>query len=436
MAKEITLSTQQKTKNFLLAHKLLLFIVAIILAIGGYFVITKNKSKSPQYQTATVQKGTIVQTVSASGQVNSTNMVSITSSATGVVSDVFVRNGEQVSAGENIAQITLDSASQAKNAQNWSQYLQAKTNLDSANSTAFSLRSAKDTAWKKYYDLATSAAYQNADGSPRDDIRNSSAVFQSAQGDWLAAEAKYKDQQAVIGQTQAAVFSSWLSYNQSAPTITAPISGTIQNLTIVPGMVISQQSSTTNNANQRMAVIENSGMPLASVNLAEVDAPKVQQDQKATITVDALSGKSFTGRVVTIDHIGSISNNVTNYPAIIQFDTRQNDLLPNMAATANIIVDTKDDVLEVPSAAIQNQGGQTTVRVLKNGQVNQVPVEVGISSDTQTEITSGLSEGDVVVTGTVSTSTGQSQNQGGSPFGIRTGGFGGGAFRGGGGGGR
>jgi multidrug efflux pump subunit AcrA (membrane-fusion protein) len=94
-----------------------------------------------------------------------------------------------------------------------------------------------------------------------------------------------------------------------------------------------------------------------------------------------------------------------------------------MAATANIIIETKSDVLTVPSGAVQGDGDQTYVVVVKDGREQNTPVAVGISSDTRTEIVSGVTEGDEVVTGTISQET-QSRSTGTSPFG----GFGGTRF--------
>jgi len=95
-----------------------------------------------------------------------------------------------------------------------------------------------------------------------------------------------------------------------------------------------------------------------------------------------------------------------------------------MAATANVIIETKDNVLSVPASAIQNTTGQTTVNILKNGQPQEVSVVTGISSSAQTEIVSGLSEGETVVVQTT-TQQGQGSNQGTSPFST----FGGGGGR-------
>src|SRR3990167_3773402 len=210
-----------KTKGFITGRKKLAAILILIIVILGFGLwrFLCDKGKQPQYQTANVEKGTIVSSVSASGQVISSSLVNITSSATGIVKDVFVTDGEQVASGQKILEVTLDQAGQAKNAQAYSSYLSAKNSLDSANANAYSLRSAKDTAWKKFYDLATSSQYQNSDETPREDMRNSSAEFQSAEADWLAAEAKYKNQQAVIDQTKAAQNGAWLSYQSTAANI-------------------------------------------------------------------------------------------------------------------------------------------------------------------------------------------------------------------------
>ena len=87
-----------------------------------------------------------------------------------------------------------------------------------------------------------------------------------------------------------------------------------------------------------------------------------------------------------------------------------------MAVNANIILDSKSDILLVPLNAVQSQNGQLTIRIMRNGQVENIPVETGLSSDTQTEIISGISEGDEIITNIIVPSNG-SQTTGSSPFG-------------------
>lgn len=397
---------------------IVIFAIVLILGVFIGWRVLETRVQQPQYQTAKVERGTIVSSVNASGHVQSTNIMNVTTGASGIVKKVYVSDGDTVTAGQEIAEITLDASGAQKNASAWSSYLSAKNSVDSANVSLYTLQSAMFAANQKFMNDAVAR-----------NLATSDPTYIQQNADWLAAEAKYKNQQAVINQSKASLNSSWLSYQSTSPTITAPIAGTVSNVGLVEGMVLSTQagSSTdqTTASSQRVAVIQNETNPLIAVNLSEIDVPKIKIGQKATITLDSLPDKTFTGKVVTVDRIGTTSNNVTSYPATIQLDTSSPEILPNMAANASIITDTISDVLLVPSAAVQTQAGESFVRVLRNGREQQISVQVGISSDTETEIISGLSEGDEVITATLGTT--QTQQGGGSVFGG--GGFGGGAFR-------
>lgn len=393
--------------------------VVVLAVISLVFVGRKTvfaPKQAAQYQTSKAERGSIVSTITASGQVLSSNNLTITTSATGVVREVLVKDGDQVVSGQTIAEVDLDSAGQQKSMSAWSSYLSAKNSLDSANVSLFTLQSDMFSKWKTYTDLATNSTYENADGSPNTTNR-ALAPFVIAQDDWFAAEAKYKNQQAVISQSQAALSSAWASYRAASPDITAPMAGTIGNVTILKGLVLSGTAGT------NVAVIQSDNLPMATFNISEIDVSSVLPGQKATITLDSLTGKTFAGTVETVDRIGTVTSNVTNYPVIVRFDTKAKELLPNMSATVAIITNQKDNALLVPSSAVITQNGQSVVRILKNGTVTESAVETGLSSSTQTEIVSGVSEGDEVVTGTVSTG---SQSSSASPF-SRTGGFGGNA---------
>ena len=168
-------------------------------------------------------------------------------------------------------------------------------------------------------------------------------------------------------------------------------------------------------------------MPTLSINLTEIDVPKVTIGDKATITFDAFSDKTYTGKVISIDTVGSVSSGVTNYPTVILLDTKSNAILPNMGISANIITNTKDDVLLVSSSAVKTDDSNNNyIQILKNGKPVNQNVEIGLSSDSQTEITSGLSEGEIVITSTSQTTTNtstQTQSVFGG-FGGRSGGGG------------
>jgi len=383
-------------------------LVAILVAIG--FVIYRNSKSmtaAPQYQTTTAQKGSLVSTVSASGEMLTANIVNISTEAEGVVSKVYVKDGDKVNKGQKLVELTLDQTGAQNNAQDYSSYLSAQNSLNNALANQFSLQSTLYSKWKTFTDIANSSTYLNADNTPREDQRTLTP-FTIAQDDWLAAEANYKNSQNQVAQARANLNSTLLSYQASSPIITSPMVGTINNITLAEGMSLIPVNNSSTNAvePQRIAVIEGTGNPLATFNLSEIDVSKVQIGQKATVTLSSITGKTYTGTVISVDRIGSISSNVTNYPVVIKFDTDAVEALPNMSASANIIIDSKDEALLIPSTAVQTQNGQTIVRVLENNIVQNVTVTTGLTSDSQTEIASGLSEGDTVVTGT-STSTTQ-----------------------------
>jgi multidrug efflux pump subunit AcrA (membrane-fusion protein) len=404
-------------------------IIAMIAVIWiGYKNLSTAKATEVQYQTETAKKETLVVSISASGQISAANSASVSTQTSGVVKKIFVTNGAQVKAGDAIAEVDLDLEGKQRSAQAYASYQNAKNSLDSANANYYSLQSTLYTQWKTYMDKAENSTFTNADGSPNADQRNLPG-FASTQADWLAAEAKFKTQQGVIAQAQTSLSSAWASYQQSSPTIYAPIPGTITGLALqIGGVLSSQTSSTGNSTSQRIANIITEAAPQVTVQLAQIDAPKVTIGDKATILLDALPDKTFTGSIISIDTVGSVSSGVTSYPAIIKLDMASDDIFANMSATARIITETKDDVVLVPSAAVQTTNNETTVRIMKNNVVTSVPVEVGNANDTQTEIISGVSEGDVVVTGsTGGTSTTRSTTTS-SPFSAFGGrGMGGGA---------
>ena len=410
--------------------KVLIAILVIALAIGVWQKFF-TKSQSPQYQTAQATKGTLISSVSESGQVVASNRVEITTQASGVVSNVYVKDGDTVSAGQTIADITLDTDGQKNQAQAYAAYLSAQNSVSNAQAQVYSLQSTMFTKWQNYLNLAQNSTYTNGDGSPNVQNRQS-AEFISTNDDWLAAETQFANAKQLLAQSQAQARSALLSYQAASNAITAPQSGVITDIVITPGLQI--KSSTTGSSNtiasQPVASIQTEGSPIISASLSEIDAVKIQSGQKATITLDAFPDKTFTGKVSGVDTTGVVSSGVTTYPATVVMDTQNNKIFPNMSATVNIITAVKDNVLLVPTAAIQTANGQSSVRVLKNGKITDTPVTIGDSSSTDTEVTEGLSEGDTVVIGFVSTGQGQSTA---SPFSrsLFGGGAGGGAFGGG-----
>lgn len=409
--------------------------IVLLLAALGWFIYSKtigNTTKQPTYQTDTATKGTLVTSVAASGNISSANSAQVTTQTSGVVTKIYVQNGQTVKSGDAIADVDLDMDGKQRSAQALASYQGAKNNLDNANAAMFALQSTMFTQWNTYMNIAQNSTFTNPDGSPNTGNRTLPQYI-STNDDWLSTEAKYKNQQGAITAAQTSVGSAWASYLQSSPTIYAPISGVLNGLSLQVGSVLTAQTNSSGTStSQRIANIKTAATPVAIVNINETDAPKVAVNNKATLTMDAFPSKTFTGVIVSIDTSGVVSSGVTTYPAYIKLDSAPNGIYSNMAIDAKIITNVKDNVLLVPSAAVVTTNGATTVRVLKNGVMSSVPVTIGDSNDTQTEITSGLSDGDTVVTAVIGGAT-TTTSTGTSPFSALGGrGFGGGGGGGGG----
>ena len=381
-------------------------VVIFLLAYGIYYLVYKNTKSAISYQTSTVTKGTIVSTVSASGKALTTNILAIDTQASGVVKKVYVKDGDKVFAGQKIAEITSDSAGALANAKAYSSLVSSQNSVNSSNNSYRSSQASLANVYDQLKGHDTDETLAQKETRTKSEVANDNAYDN-------------------LKSASANLISASLSYRLTSSVITAPYSGIIQSVNIVEGMVLTSSNTTTNINSQRAAVIKGDSFPIVNVTLSEVDVPKVKVGQKVTLTFDSLSDKSFTGVIATVDRIGTVSSNVTSYSANIKLDSLSDLILPNMAATANIILTTKTDVIKVPSTALSNSNGNAILKTLVDGNEIDVNVETGISSETETEIISGVKEGITVITGTTSASTTTTT----SARSVFSGGFGGNAVR-------
>lgn len=144
---------------------------------------------------------------------------------------------------------------------------------------------------------------------------------------------------------------------------------------------------------------------IAEISLNEVDAAKIKVGMKATMAFDAIDGLEITGKVAEVDTIGTVSQGVVTYNIKIVFDMQDGRVKSGMSTNATIITDSKTDILLAPSSAVKtDSNGGNYVQILDaNGQPQNVAVLIGITDDTNTEITGDLNEGDKVITQTVNT---------------------------------
>ena len=189
-------------------------------------------------------------------------------------------------------------------------------------------------------------------------------------------------------------------------TITAPISGTVIEKNFKAGDTIDNNSLTA--AGGTLAVLYDMSTLTFEMKIDEKDINKVQVGQEVTITADAVEGVTFSGVVDTVNINGTTVSGQTNYPVTVVINDSQ-DLKPGMNVSADIIVERAGTVLCVPVDAVNRGSDKPTVQVAQEGALDENgnavdpskletrEVTLGRNDNDNIEITSGLSEGEIVV---------------------------------------
>ncbi len=193
-------------------------------------------------------------------------------------------------------------------------------------------------------------------------------------------------QQEVINQAQLAVNQAQSDLDKAS--LTSPFDGVIAAVSMNAG----EQSS----ANSYITIVDPTAVRV-DVSVAETDLAKISVGKPAEVTFDALPNTNIQGKVIAISPNSTVQQGVVTYVVSLRFDTQGLDIPPGLTANVNIIVDQRNNVLEVPNRAVKTQGRSRVVQVLVDGKPQTKPVTVGLSNDQMTEITSGLSEGDQVL---------------------------------------
>ena len=239
-----------------------------------------------------------------------------------------------------------------------------------------------------------------------------------------------------VTSAQSQIESAKLSLQQAEDTaaardVTAPMDGTVTTLSISDGDTLGSSSSsssaatgsstssstgpsTSSSSSTSAMVITDLSSFEATVTLAEADVASVTVGQKATMTFDALPDLTITGKVESVDNAGTISQSVVSYTVTINPDVTNDGVKGGMTVTADIITSVTADALVVPSTAVKtDSSGANYVQILTNGSPVNQTVVVGTSNDTYTQITSGLTEGQEVVTQTINPASSTGTTSGG-----------------------
>lgn len=202
--------------------------------------------------------------------------------------------------------------------------------------------------------------------------------------------ARQEDVDAALAQVKTAeaqLQSAQSQYNNNL--IIAPIDGTITAVNVKLG-------ETASSAKPAILMLDPNSLHVES-DISESSIAEVRVGQNIDMTLDAFGpDQHFSGQVLSIDPASTVVSGVIDYRVVSSI---KNDpqIKPGMTANLVIMIQKETNVLAVPNRLIRTSGGRSTVNVLRNGHVQTINVSAGLVGDTYTEITSGLSAGDVVV---------------------------------------
>jgi len=420
--------------------------VVVLGSVVG-FTVYQSRKNVVAVQSGRVVREDLASIVTASGEVNPNNYVNIGANAFGKITHLYVKEGDKVKKGQLLAQI--------ENVQPAADVSAMQASLQAANGDAAAADAAYNTA---VADLARAKAdaeqkkldYQRAQGLFKDQLI-AKQEFDAREAAWESSASGLVQAQARIVQTKAQRDASHDRIKQAAASLThasdvlqktvytAPFDGTISNLPVREGetVVIGIQ----NQPGSTLMTLADMSVITAEVKVDETDIVNVRLGQPADITIDAIPNKVFKGHVSEIGENAIVrstgvatsqtlasSQEAKDFKVKVRLDDPPQNLRPGLSTTAKITTATRSSVLAIPIQALTirqkadldpKSKGKGSVQaaapspaqtkkdkeeiqgvfVIRGGKAVFVPVETGVTGTTDIEVTSGLQQGDEIVTG-------------------------------------
>ena len=336
--------------NFINRNKYAVIFCALLLAggYGGYKYYVSSQTPAATVKTGVVERGNLVETISATGALSAVNNVDISSKITGRIVEVLVEENQHVNAGDVLVRLD-DTALMAT-------MRQMKAKLDNAEAN-----------YIRYQKLVESGAISRSD-------------FDNVFADYLVAKTNYEKAASDVQDT----------------VISTPIDGYIIGEPTPVGQTISSGIS---EPQVIMSVATLDDMQIEAM-VDESDIGQVKVGQKVNFAVDAYPNETFTGKVRLISRKAETSNNVIYYKVYVDVDDAKGKLLPTMTARADFVIASAEDVLMVPLNCIYVEGKRRFVKVYntKTKESRDVDVKLGLSNDSEIVVkTDALQPGEVLL---------------------------------------
>lgn len=381
---------------------------ALLLALAAWALLAGGGT-AIRYTTEAVARGSITVKVTATGTVQPTTQVEISSELSGTLATVEVDYNAEVAVGQVLAR--LDATKLA------AQVANAEASLAGARA---GLAQARATAREAAADLERARELDRRGIRSQTDLETAEAVDERARAAVQSAEASLTLAEANLTLQRA---------DLAKAVIRSPIKGIVLDRAAEPGQIVASSLS----APVLFTLAEDLAQMELQVDIDEADIGHVAVGNAAQFTVEAYQGRPFPAEIVQLRYAPQDTDGVVTYTGVLRVENPEGLLRPGMTATADIVVQQVDQALTVPNAALRysppqaaaggggsrggsgllgmlmpprgpdmvaaRQTGGSQVWLLRDGAPVAVPVTTGASDGQRTAITAGaLTEGDAVIT--------------------------------------
>lgn len=363
----------------------ILLLLLIVFGCLYYFLGDSSDSKGT-FVTVNITRGDISQVVTATGEIQPLNTVSVGSQVSGTIDNLYVDYNSKVKKGDIL--LTIEPS-----------VLQAS--VDEAKASLVSAESQRDYAKSEY---------------ERDKILYDSGFIARAEMEQSKTSYEQAEQSVnkALSQYERAVT------NLGYATITSPVDGTVISRQVDVGQTVAASFQTPD----LFEIAEDLSKMQIETAVSEADIGVIKEGQAVTFTVDAYPTDVFEGYVRQVRLTPTITSNVVVYTVVIDVDNSDLRLMPGMTAFVTILVSEKDDVYKASNfgflvrnfdnivADAGDATPQTHLAILRDEQVLLIPYTKGIVTATETEIISDeIQDGDKIIVGKSGASSSSSSSQ-------------------------
>jgi macrolide-specific efflux system membrane fusion protein len=363
----------------------------LIAADAAYYFFSSNSKQETTYLTESVTRGNVEKTVVASGSVESVNEVDVGAQASGKITKLYVKLGQEIKKGEMIADI--DSTTQINTLNTKKAALVSYQAQLKAKKTAYDVAlSSYNRLSKLYMQKATSL----------DSVNTAKSTLDNAKAEMEVIEANIKQAEIEVNTAET---------NVGYTKITAPMDGTVISVPVSEGQTVNANQTT-----PTIVTIADLSKMKIKPEISEGDITKVKAGQEVSFTILSDSQTVYHSVIDSVDPANttitdssstssstnsSSSSSTTSaiyYYANVLIDNPDRTLRIGMTTENNIKIANAKDVLLISNMAIQKRDGKSVVNILNDkNQPEQREVETGVQNDFHTEIKSGLNEGEKVI---------------------------------------